>query len=306
LHKFGTRCYKEPDTFEGVRYGPRPGKFRVRKGVVTVKQIHIGASKRLAVQPLIFGLTEKPTSGVTLRLDEPGCLAAALERGDLDAALIPSIEYLRGVGGYSLSGPALVAKSRTKSVMLVTDRPLSEIGRIAVDEHSRTPLVVVRVVLHKLYGILPDLCVLKRPPLGAGDWKGDYHGILLTDDEGLRYCTQDVKPDEICHDIGEMWNSIHSRPLVQSLWAFNDETLKGTLESILNASRDYGLNNLSRLAESMAHSSPLDAESLRRYFETAWGFHLGPEERKGLWQLEDEACEYQLLQGRRREKVLIG
>ena len=284
----------------------RCGPAVTRKGVVTMRKIRIGASNHLAVQPLVFGLAENPDADVTLLFDEPGCLAAALERGDLDAALIPSIEFLRGVGEYSVKGPALVAKSRAKSVMLVTDRPLSDVERIAVDEFSRTPLVVVRAVLHELHGTLPDLCVLKRGPLGAGDWKGDYHGILLTDDQGLHYCTREVQPDETCHDIGEMWYSLHSRPLVQSLWAFNDETLKGRLESLLVASRDYGLENLARLADLVARTAPYDGEFLRRYYETAWGFHFGPEEEDGLRELEDVAREYRLLLGSRRERVLIG
>jgi chorismate dehydratase len=277
---------------------------QLEKGVVTVKRIRIGASDHLANRPLLLGLAENAPKGVELVYEEPGPLALSLERGSLDAALIPSIEFLRGVGEFAVRGPALVANGRTMGLVLVSEKPFPEIKRVAVDEFSGTPLVALRVVLDKLYGILPDLCVLKRRPLSASNWRDEFDAVLLTDDDGLRYACCEKRPAETCHDIGELWHSLFSSPLVISVWAYNDERLGEEIESVLVSSRDQAVGDLTAFSEAIARSSTYDAGFLFEYFSSAWGYDLGPGEEEGLRTLEDVACEYELLQTRRLEKVV--
>jgi chorismate dehydratase len=270
-----------------------------------VKRIRIGASDHLAIRPLLYGLAGNAREGVELVRDEPGSLALELERGALDAALIPSIEFLRGVGQYAVPGPALVARGATKGLLLVTKKPLPEVERIAVDEFSRTPLVALRAVLDKGFSILPDMCVVKRKPLNASNWRDEFDAALLTDDEGLQYAEREMTASETCYDVGEMWCSLFGQPLVVSLWAYNDPRLGGELGSRLVAARDRGLENLAVLCQSAARASSYDVAFLLRYYSNAWGFDLGREEEEGLRLLEDVAYEYQLLQQRRLERAAI-
>ena len=271
-----------------------------------MSKIRIGVPNHLATRPLIFGLTQNPNENVELVYDEPGSLALSLERREIDTALIPSIEFLRGVGEFSVPGAALVANGPTKTLLLVADKPLGKVRRVAVDEFSRTPLIALRVALDKLYGILPDLCVLKRRPQSADDWRQDFDAILLAGDEGLHYCSREMSPDEVCYDVGELWRRLYPKPLVLSLWAYNDENLGRQLKAILTASRDYGIKHLSMLSDSLAKISPYDGEFFFRYFTTGLSFFLGKDEEEGLRALQDAACEYQLLQSKRLDKVLVG
>lgn len=318
MHDFWIECYKgrvgQPLATVAVCHGgivtskrtdAHPRGIRPEKGVVTVNRIRIGASDHLANRPLLFGLAENARSGVELVREEPGSLALALERGELDAALIPSIEFLRGVGEYTVPGPALVAKGGTRGLLLVAKKPISEVERIAVDEFSRTPLVALRAVLDKEFSILPDLCVVKRRPLNASNWREDFDAALLTDDEGLQYAESETNPSETYYDVGEMWCSVFAQPLVVSVWAYNDPRLGQDLEPVLVASRDHGVNNLAALCEAVARASSYSAGFLLRYYSSAWGFHLGPAEKEGLRLLEDVAYEYQLLQERRLEHAVI-
>ena len=80
---------------------------------------------------------------------EPGELATALEQEELDIALVPSIEFLRGVGQSFIEGPGLVIRGRTGGSVLVTDRPIAEINSIAVAENSRTAVEVLTLLLGK-------------------------------------------------------------------------------------------------------------------------------------------------------------
>lgn len=269
-----------------------------------MKKIRIGASNHFAARPLLYGLMEDASDDIELVYGEPGMLALLLERGDVDAALIPSIEFLRGVGQHAIRGPALVAKGRTMSLSLVSQVPLAAVRRVAVDEFSRTPLIALRAVLDKLFGALPDLCVVKQRPLDTGNWREDFDAVLLTEDEGLVYAREESRPGESCYDVGAMWQSLHSFPLVVSLWAFNGDGLKRAIEPMIVSSRDRGLKNLKAISESVARATRLEAELLHQCFSTAWCYHMGPAEEEGLRVLENVACGYQLLQNHRLEKVL--
>lgn len=269
-------------------------------------KIRIGTPAHLATRPLIFGLIQNPREDVELVYGEPGLLALALERGSLDAALIPSIEFLRGVGAYAVNGPALIAKRPTGSLKLVANKPLPEVSSIAVDEFTRTPLVILRVVLDKIYRILPDFWVHKAGRLGSSDWSDHYDGVFLDGDQGLEYCYRDRRSGETCHDVDGMWFSLFPIPLVLSLWAYNDENLKGTLERLLVESRDCGVENLSGISADMARATSYDHEFLHRFYHKFWGFDLGHEETEGLRELEKFAQEYQLLQTSRLESVMVG
>ncbi len=267
-----------------------------------MKKLRIGAPGYLASRPLVFGLMRNASAEVDLLYDEPGRLASRLERGNLDAALIPSIEFLRGVGDHYIQGHGLIASLNTRSLMLVTDRDLPRLERVAVNENSRTSLAALRIVLDKLHQTTPDFCVFKGDP---DKWCESYDGVLLTGDSGFDYWLAHGDNDGNGHDIGEMWAALFPQPLVVLLWAFNDKKLADRLQELLVSSRDFGIQNLSLLSDGVARTSPHEGTVLYDYFATSWRYHLGGEEEEGLKVLEQYAFEYQLIRQLRLEKVLI-
>jgi chorismate dehydratase len=266
-----------------------------------LETIRIGAPGYISARPLIYGLMQEPRTDVIMTYDEPSDLAEALENESVDAALIPSIEFLRGTGKHYINGPALVAKAKTNGIVLVTDRRVSEIRRVAVAEKCRTTLAAMRIVLDGLYNILPDFCVFKGEP---EEWRDRYDAVLLDGDNGIRYCDKQLRENEQSYDIAEMWFRLFSQPLVLSLWAYNDLTMTDTLTELLCNSRDFGVRNLSMLADGVARTSHYGSEFLYNYFASGWTFTVGEEEEHGLRLLEEHALRYQLIQEPRFERVL--
>jgi len=264
-------------------------------------KLKIGTPDYLSARPLIYGLTRQSESGIKLVYAEPGELSTALEQNKLDAALIPSIEFLRGVGEYFVEGPGLVIRGKTGGILLATDRPISEIKRIAVAQNSRTPVAVLRILLDKAYHVLPDFCVFKKDP---DSWRGDYDAILLTGDQGLQYCSHKLRANELCHDLGEMWCALYPSPLILSVWAYNRERIGDELTKLLTEARDEGLKNLSQLADEVADTTDYDSQFVYDYLSRGWGYHFGRQEQGGLKLLEDYAVAYQLVQHRRLGEVL--
>jgi chorismate dehydratase len=251
----------------------------------------------------VHGLVRAPRQDVELITGTPVALSRALEQGVIDAALIPSIEYLRGAGRHYLRGPAHVATGRNGGLLLTTRKPIVELKRIAVRENSCTPLAVLRVVLDRLYGIMPDFCIYK------GDidaWEDGYDAALLTGDAGLRYAVSDAAGDVTLHDLAEMWEQTTHRPLVLSLWACNDERVAERLLPILTRSRDAAMRNLSRAADVIAGDSGFAAPFVYDYLTTGWDYQLGEAEEESLKLLEQYALDYRLVRNGRISRVLTG
>jgi predicted solute-binding protein len=237
---------------------------------------------------------------VELSYAEPGVLADRLERGEVDIALIPAIEHLRGVGGGYLAGPAQVARPAGHGILLVSRVPIGEIERVAVHEFSRTSVVATRVVLDRLHGVGPDLLVEKN---FDGDWRERHDAILLDGDRALDLVVQGHTAELEVHNIVAMWTQLTGHPLPVLLWSHASEEIEATFAKWLITSRNLGVQNLSRLADGIASTSHYSGTDLYEYFAGSWSYHLGDDESAGLGALEDLALEYDLVRACRLDRV---
>src|SRR3954454_6739330 len=118
--------------------------------------IRVGAVSYLNAKPLYHRLTEF-APGVSLEMDLPSRLADRLGRGELDVALIPSVEYLRGASrGYKiLPGFAIAARGAVRSVKLFSRVPPGRIERLGLEAGWGRSQVLARVWLDARYGTRP-------------------------------------------------------------------------------------------------------------------------------------------------------
>jgi chorismate dehydratase len=262
--------------------------------------IRVGVHDFVSARPLIYGLTRRQAREVDLVYQEPGLLAESLHHGQLDAALIPSIEFLRGIGSHYLDGPALIARPSAGSLLLVSKGPAESLRRVAVGEYSRSPLAIARIVLAEKYGATPDLCVCKNM---QGDWREHYDGDLLTGDRGLQFLAERPDSDLNVIDLAADWGELTSLPLVMSMWVYNKSSLAGQITKIMVLSRNLGLSNLSRLADGIALSSPYSGEMISDYLNNCWAYQLGTDGMDGLRALEEYAIRYDLIRHGRLSEV---
>jgi len=268
-----------------------------------LSHIRIGVPQSISVRPLTYGLILSPQPGVEIIYDQPGSLADALDRWSLDAALIPSIEYLRGVGRAIVDGPALIARPAGKGLAIVSQKPLGQVERIAVHEFCRTPIVVARAVLHKLHGITPDMLVEKN---FNGAWREKYDAILVGEDDALDYTLRPAPEGCEVHDLVDMWETVTKHPLPLGVWAYTNKEMRATFSKWLMTSRNLGLQNLSRLADGIASTTHYESTALYDYFTHSWSYQLDEDSVAGLYALEELALEYDLLQRGRLERAYTG
>src|SRR6056297_2390565 len=113
--------------------------------------LRLGAVSYLNTRPLICGLRARLAGRGRLTLNLPSRLADDLKAGRLDVALIPSVEYLRGVGERIVSDAVIACRGPVWSVRLLSRVPLPEIRTLALDEGSRTSATLVRVLLDEAF-----------------------------------------------------------------------------------------------------------------------------------------------------------
>ncbi len=254
--------------------------------------IRIGIPDFISVRPLVFGLLRGTNPRVTVTYGEASTLADDLQRGRLGAALVPSLEYLRGVGRYLIDGPALVARPALGSLTLLARKPIDEIDRVAVGEFSRTAIAVLRFVLSECCGVTPDLAVCKGLETR---WREEFDAVLLSNDSALAQLRAPRNENETAHNVARMWHDLTGHPLVMAVWAYNDEALRPELTKSIVSSRNLGQQNLSRLADGIARTAGYDSEVLYDYLSSCWDYNLGTSEHEGLDALEALSRRYSLL-----------
>jgi len=259
-----------------------------------VEKLRFGAADFIATRPLLAGLRR---TDATLSIEAPSLVADSLIRGRYDAALVPSIEYLRGAGSFLLHGPALVSRAVAGSIILVSQKPLAEVERIAVGEFCRTPVAAVRIVLGELYRSYPDLLVEKR--ISEDDWRDRYDAALLTVDAAFGEVSAPRTRDLTRHNIAQMWRSLTRTPLVHAVWVYNDPAHTAPIARAITASRDAGVSNLTALCEEISRERGLDAVHIHDHLTRTWSYNLGEREMDGLRALNDFACRYDLIRDSR-------
>ena len=248
-------------------------------------ELRVGAVSYLNAKPLYHRLREFAPA-VRLTLDYPSILADLLKRGELDVALIPSIEYLRGVErGYEiLPGFAIAAHGPVRSVKLFSRVPFRDIRRLALDEGSRTSQALCRIWLAKRHGVLPT-CI-ESLPMGVPAQESMADAVMLIGDRAMRDPNGFVESV----DLAEAWYEMTALPFVFALWVARAGVELGDLPDSLARSKADGLAHAEELAADNAARLGLDRESCVDYLTNVLSYDLGAPEIAGLRRFAMEAA----------------
>ena len=238
-------------------------------------RLRVGAVSYLNSKPLVYGLGDRDRA-IDLVYDFPSQLADRLKRGELDVALIPSIEYLRNPGYRIVSDACIACQGPVLSVKLLSRRPMNRIETLALDEGSRSSAVMVRVLLKARFALTPRLQLLHY---GADITQVPSDSVLLIGDRAIHPpvdCYQEI------WDLGEQWCQWSGLPFVFAMWVARPGLDVVRLETALSATRDAGVANLEPIARSESPGVGLTYEQTLCYLRDNLHFYLGPREQQGL------------------------
>lgn len=240
--------------------------------------IRVGAVSYLNAKPLYHRLGEFAPE-VRLSMDVPSRLAEQLAAGELDVALIPSIEYLRGVDrGYEIVPDfAIAARGPVRSVKVFSRVPWDRIDRLALDAGSRTSQALARIWLDARHGVRPS--VVEELPLGVSALESTADAVLVIGDRAMKV------PHEAFHevvDLAEGWVGMTGLPFVFALWVARGGVDLRDLPEALRRSRAEGLAHADELAAVHGPRLGLDVASCYDYLTKVLSYDLGEPEIAGL------------------------
>jgi chorismate dehydratase len=244
--------------------GGRPGPLR------------LGAVKYLNTKPLVHGLA---AAGADVRYDLPSRLAEQLAAGQLDVALIPTVEVFRGDGYRIVSDACIGCRGPVMSVKLFFRTAPHRVTTLAVDEGSRTSAALSRILLAERFGVRPRIETL---PIGHGLGDSAADAVLLIGDRALDRGQGQGGSFQLAWDLGDEWCRWTGLPFVFAVWAARRNVDVGGVEPLLTAARDCGRANLAAIAAAEAAAHGLTVPQCHSYLRDNLHYELGPRERDAL------------------------
>src|SRR5205814_1931505 len=165
--------------------------------------LRIGCVKYLNARPLIYGW-----SGA-VDFDHPAALCRKLEHGDLDVALVSSLEFLRRPIYRIVDGVSISSRGSVYSVIVAHREELKRIQEIKLDPASETSVALLKCLLAER-GLNPRLVSWPRHPADepTADHRQDADATprLLIGDQAIRF--RQKQSDYRVWDLGEEWNNV--------------------------------------------------------------------------------------------------
>jgi chorismate dehydratase len=247
-------------------------------------KIRVGAVNYLNTKPLVYDF-ERLAPQADLVFDYPSRLADDLAGGQLDVALIPSIEFFHDPSYSIISDACIGCRGPVLSVKLFSRGPIEKIKSLALDEGSRTSVALTRILLAERHGVHPKL---EKLPVGDSLADSTADAVLLIGDRAIHSPPGQF---EVVWDLGDEWCRWAELPFVFAMWVARTGAELGGLDAALSQSRDAGLAHLEEIAAREAAPLGLTRPQCVSYLRDNLYFYLGPREQRGLSLFYKKAAE---------------
>jgi chorismate dehydratase len=256
--------------------------------------LRVGTVPYLVARPLDMGLEAE--AGIQLTRDLPANLVASLRAGDLDVALVSSIELFRRDGYTYLPGLCVAANGHISSVLMFHRCPLPELRSVALDPASHAARALLQVVLSER-GIRPEFLDIAA---GADPRAASSDAWLRIGDAALREGCDPTSPDAISPST--LWREITSLPFPYAVWIVREGVDLSTHLDCFRRARTRGADSMGDLIRMGARTWDLDEALVHRYLAEESIFELGDELPRALSEFRDRAAALGLCEGARNPR----
>lgn len=196
--------------------------------------IRIGGVPYGVGAPLLAGLESDPN--VTLVQAPPTTLITHLRAGELDAALVSSVEAIRQPGYAVAAGLGIACKQEIRSVRAFR-RPGVPIRSVGLDESSATSVALLRILLATRHASELAGAVAFTPIAPTRTPDALPHDlVLLIGDHGL---AADPGQRQVW-DMGQQWHQWTGLPFVFAMWVLRPGADPTVVLPVLAQARQRG------------------------------------------------------------------
>ncbi len=181
-----------------------------------MSKLKLGFHNFLNAQPLLLPLIEMSESmECEVCIDSPSYLAEKLSSGDLDLAMIPSVEYLRNANTYKILPTAAIAScDRVETVLFIARKNLEDIQTIALDNRSKTSVALFHILFgDKLNQNIETFVEAPNPEKALGK----YDAALIIGDPAFKAGAQ--FSNLTVYDLSHEWFVLTGKPFVHAVIA---------------------------------------------------------------------------------------
>lgn len=260
----------------------------------------IAASSYLNTAPLIWSFARGSQSDGRVELlthTAPARCADLLAHEEVDAALVPVVEYQRLPDVSVVPHVCVGAKRRVRSVVLVTRRAsLEEIRTLALDVSSRTSAALVEIIFREFLGREPRLTP-SAPDLPEMLRRHD--AALIIGDPAMTFRREDLR----VYDLAALWREHTGLGFVFAMWMVREKAAESVRSVDFAGARDEGLARAEEIARVYEESLRVPRAELLSYLRENICFALDEEMLAGLRLFYELAHKHELIESVRPLKL---
>lgn len=253
----------------------------------------IAASSYLNTAPLIWSFIHGPQrNAVELFTDtSPARCAEMLASGEVDAALVPVIEYQRIHDIAIVPDVCVGSRTAVRSVVLATRlNNLKKVKRVALDDSSRTSVALVKIIFREFLAFEPEW-IMSQPDLKSMLAKAE--AALIIGDPAMKIPRDQFR----VFDLATMWHEFTGFGFVFAMWMARKDSLDRLRAIDFAKARNEGLARLNDIA---ADQQNLSLSEVKDYLTQNIAFQMNEDMRKGLSFYFDLARKHGIIQPARQ------
>lgn len=206
----------------------------------------------------------------------PARCADMLARGEVEAALVPVIEYQRIPEIMIVPEVCVGSRERVRSVVLVTkDAELKDVRSVALDTSSRTSATLVQIIFREFLGFEPEWRP-RAPDLGAMLKETD--AALIIGDPAMTFARESLR----VYDLASLWREHTGLGFVFAMWMAREAAAESVRGVDFAGARDEGLARVEEIINSYEDALRLSRAELREYLLENISYMLDAEMHEGL------------------------
>ncbi|MDX6497620.1 MAG: chorismate dehydratase [Blastocatellia bacterium] len=238
----------------------------------------IAASSYLNTAPLIWSfLSGSKQNTVELFTHKaPSRCAEMLANSEVDAALVPVIEYQRIPGVVIVPDVCVGSRAAVRSVVIASKQNnLKKIKRVALDNSSRTSVALVKIIFREFLGFEPEW---QTSPPDLRSMLEHNDAALIIGDPAMKIPRDKFR----VFDLATLWHDFTGLGFVFAMWMAGRNSAEQVRAIDFKAARDEGLAHLDEIAASYGDQSTFSPVEIKDYLTGNIAFQLDERMTKGL------------------------
>jgi chorismate dehydratase len=254
----------------------------------------LAASHYLNSAPLIWSFIRGSRRNTLKLIDAaPAACSEMLSRKEVEAALVPVIEFQRIPEILLVPDVCVGSRGNVRSVVLVTRKDdLRDVRSVALDESSRTSVTLLKIIFREFLDLDPEWNEFKP---NIQQMLSENDAALIIGDPAMTF----LQGDLLIFDMASLWREYTGKGFVFAMWAMREDSIHLLNHLDLAEARDEGLRNIEEIVAHYEKQIPLSRNELRTYLTENITYHVDKSMEQGLSLYFDLAFKNDLIEERK-------